>query len=166
MSGTVYLICGKICAGKTTYARMLASGKKAVVLSTDEITLAIFGQHLGEKHDEVVANVQNYLLEKSLEILKTGINVVLDWGFWTREKRDFMREYYTSRGVKCEFHYIDVSCDRWKDNIARRNRDVLEEKTSAYYIDSNLAKKFDSIFEEPERSEIDVWLSDFAASEQ
>ena len=166
MSGTVYLICGKICAGKTTYAHMLAAGKRAVVLSTDEITLAIFGQHLGEKHDEVVAKVQNYLLEKSLEILKTDINVILDWGFWTREKRDSIRDYYASHGVQAEFHYIDVSCDTWKDNIAKRNSEVLEGNTSAYYVDSNLADKFARIFEEPARSEIDVWLSDFAASEQ
>ncbi len=159
MSGTVYLICGKICAGKTTYARMLAAGKRAVILSTDEITLAIFGQHLGDKHDEVVARVQNYLLEKSLEILKTGINVILDWGFWTRAKRDFIREYYASRGVQAEFHYIDVSCGRWQDNIAKRNKEVLEDNAPAYYVDSNLAKKFESIFEEPARSEIDVWYT-------
>ncbi len=157
MPGTVYLICGKICAGKTTYSHMLALAKKAVLLSTDEITLAIFGQHIGEKHDEVVESVQRYLFEKSLEILGNGINVLLDWGFWLKEERDYARDYYSSRGIQCEFHYIDVSYDTWMDNIAKRNQAVLENRTSAYYIDDNLAKKFDSIFEEPERSEIDIW---------
>lgn len=27
---------------------------KAVLLSVDEITLALFGQHIGERHDEIV----------------------------------------------------------------------------------------------------------------
>lgn len=159
MTGTVYLICGKIAAGKTTYSHMLAKAKKAVLLSTDEITLAIFGQHIGEKHDEVVESVQNYLFEKSLEILENGINVLLDWGFWLREERDYAREYYSSRGIQCEFHYIDVSHDTWMDNIAKRNQAVIENRTSAYYVDDNLAKKFESIFEEPERSEIDIWYT-------
>lgn len=157
MKGTVYLICGKICAGKTTYSHILAKAKKAVLLSTDEITLAIFGQHIGEKHDEVVESVQNYLFEKSLEILDNGINVLLDWGFWLKEERDYAREYYSSRGIQCEFHYIDVSHDTWMDNIAKRNQAVIENRTSAYYVDDNLAKKFEGIFEEPERSEIDIW---------
>ncbi len=157
MTGTVYLICGKICAGKTTYSQMLMKAKKAVLLSTDEITLAIFGQHIGEKHDEVVESVQNYLLEKSIEILENGINVLLDWGFWLKEERDYIRGFYSARGIQCEFHYIDVSHDTWLDNIEKRNRAVLENRISAYYIDDNLAKKFESIFEEPKRSEIDVW---------
>lgn len=157
MKGTVYLICGKICAGKTTYSHMLAKAKKAVLLSTDEITLAIFGQHIGEKHDEVVESIQNYLFEKSLEILENGINVLLDWGFWLKEERDYAREYYSSRRIQCEFHYIDVSYDTWMNNIAKRNQAVIENKTSAYYVDDNLAKKFEGIFEEPERSEIDIW---------
>lgn len=157
MTGTVYLICGKIAAGKTTYSHMLAKAKKAVLLSTDEITLAIFGQHIGENHDEVVENVQNYLFEKSLEILENGINVILDWGFWLREERDYAREFYSSRKIQCELHYIDVSFDTWMDNLAKRNRAVMENRTSAYYVDDNLAKKFDGIFEEPQRSEIDIW---------
>ena len=157
MRGTVYLICGKICAGKSTYARQLAKSKKAVILSTDEITLALFGQHLGGKHDEVVSRVQKYLLEKSVEILGNGIDVILDWGFWTRASRVSVREYYSSRGYGYEFHYIDVSYDMWIDNIAKRNRQVADGKTSAYYIDDNLAKKFEGMFEEPERSEIDIW---------
>lgn len=45
------------------------------------------------------------------------------------------------------------------DNIAKRNQAVIENRTSAYYVDDNLAKKFEGIFEEPERSEIDVWYT-------
>lgn len=39
----VILICGKICSGKSTYAEQLRVQNNAVVLSTDEITLALFG---------------------------------------------------------------------------------------------------------------------------
>ena len=82
----VFLICGKICSGKSTYSEKLRKEHKAVLLSIDEITLSLFGQHCGDKHDDYVERTEKYLFEKSLEILEIGVNVVLDWGFWTKEE--------------------------------------------------------------------------------
>ena len=73
----VYLICGKICCGKTTYANKICAENNAVLLSVDEITLALFGQHCGDKHDEYVERTEKYLLNKSLELIKNKINVVI-----------------------------------------------------------------------------------------
>ena len=41
------LLCGRICAGKTTYAKRLGKTRGAVCLSCDELMLALFGQQLG-----------------------------------------------------------------------------------------------------------------------
>lgn len=152
----VILICGKICSGKSTYAEQLRIQNNAVVLSTDEITLALFGQHCGDKHDEYVERTQNYLFNKSLELIEVGINVILDWGFWLKEERDYAREFYNSRNIECEFHYIDISNATWKARLKKRNSEILAETTRAYYIDDNLADKFASIFEVPDADEIDV----------
>ncbi len=152
----VILICGKICCGKTTYAQKLCAENNAVLLSVDEITLALFGQHCGDKHDEYVERTQNYLFNKSLELLEVGINVILDWGFWMKEERDYAREFYNSRNIECEFHYIDISNETWQTRLHKRNNEVLAEKISAYYVGDNLAEKFASIFEVPNTDEIDV----------
>lgn len=152
----VYLICGKICSGKSTYAEQLRVQNHAVLLSTDEITLALFGQHCGDKHDDYVERTQSYLFNKSLELIEVGINVILDWGFWLKEERDYAREFYNSRNIACEFHYIDISDNTWKARLKKRNSAILAEETNAYYIDDNIAKKFASIFEEPNEDEIDV----------
>lgn len=152
----VYLICGKICCGKTTYAQKLCAENDAVLLSVDEITLALFGQHCGDKHDEYVERTEKYLLNKSLELIQKDINVVLDWGFWTKAERMAVKEIYESRGIEYEFHYIDVSDEIWKYRLNKRNNAVLAEETSAYYVDDNLAAKFASIFEVPSEDEIDV----------
>ncbi len=152
----VILICGKICSGKSTYAELLRIQNNAVLLSTDEITLALFGQHCGDKHDDYVERTQNYLFNKSLELIEVGINVILDWGFWMKEERDFAQEFYKSRNIECEFHYINISDETWKARLKKRNSEVLSETTSAYYIDDNLAEKFASIFEVPGEDEIDV----------
>lgn len=152
----VFLICGKICCGKTTYANNLCTQNNAVLLSVDEITLALFGQHCGDKHDEYVERVEKYLLNKSLEFIQNDINVVLDWGFWTKTERESVKEFYKSRGIECELHYIDISDETWKYRLNKRNIAMLAEETSAYYVDENLAAKFASIFEVPSEDEIDV----------
>lgn len=152
----VILICGKICCGKTTYAEKLCVENNAVLLSVDEITLALLGQHCGDKHDEYVERTEKYLLSKSLELIQMDINVVLDWGFWTKAERESVKEFYKSRNIECEFHYIDISDETWKNRLNKRNIAVLAEETSAYYVDKNLAAKFASIFEVPNEAEIDV----------
>lgn len=42
MKSKIYLICGKICSGKSTYSQKLRDEHKAVILSVDEITLVLF----------------------------------------------------------------------------------------------------------------------------
>ncbi len=152
----VFLICGKICCGKTTYAKKLCTQNNAVLLSVDEITLALFGQHCGDKHDEYVERTEKYLLNKSLELIQKDINVVLDWGFWTKAERLAVKEFYEFRGIECELHYIDISDETWKHRLNKRNNAVLADEISAYYVDDNLAAKFASIFEVPNKAEIDV----------
>ena len=73
---------------------------KAVILSVDEIMLSLFGLYAGEKHDEYTERIQKYLFEKSLEIVEAGTSVILDWGFWTREKRTEAREFYKSKNIR------------------------------------------------------------------
>ena len=154
----VYLMCGKICSGKSTHAQELRTLHKAAVLSVDEITLALFGQDAGEKHDYYVEKAEEYLYRKSAELIETGINVVLDWGFWTKQERDYAREFYGSRGINSELHYISISDEEWRRRIEKRNADVLAGKSDAYFIDSGLAAKFESIFEPPADDEITLRL--------
>ena len=155
----VYLMCGKLCSGKSTHAAALRRSEHAVVLSVDEIPLALFGQGAGDMHDTYVARAETYLYRKSAEIIEAGIDVILDWGFWTRRERDEARAYYGGLGIPCEFHYIDIGDDEWHRRLNRRNEDVLAGRTEAYYVDDGLAAKFASIFEKPDPGEIAVWIT-------
>ena len=78
----VYLICGKICSGKSTLAKSLAREKSAVILSCDEI-MTLFPQPDGdEAYAAVSEKVKSLLLRKAADIIACGANVILDWGFW------------------------------------------------------------------------------------
>lgn len=149
----VILICGKICSGKSTYARELCSG---VVLSVDDIMLKMFGLHLGDKHDEYARKAQEYLFNLSVELVKHGVTVILDWGFWTKASRDEARKFYASQGISCRIHYLDIDDATWTERMAQRNSSISEGRYNAYPIDDNLLKRFNNLFEAPDQSEIDV----------
>jgi predicted kinase len=153
----IILICGKICSGKTTYARKIANDNNAIILSVDEITLALFGQHIGDKHDEMVEKTEKYLLKKAVEIISLGINVIFDWGFWTHEQRQFVTKHFTDLGIKIEWHYIEVNNIIWQKYLYKRNNEIKNNTDNYYFIDNNIAEKFWNIFEEPKPNEIDVW---------
>lgn len=154
----VYILCGKICSGKSTYSQQLRKDKKAVILSVDDITLTLLGQNGGDTLDVYVEKLEQYFFQKSVEIVETGINVILDWGFWTKAERDFAKQFYGSRVIEYEFHYISINDEEWYRRLDKRNKDVQEKKSDAYYVDEGLAQKFKSIFEIPGKEEIDVWV--------
>ena len=154
----VFLICGKICSGKSTYARKLAEGRQAVLLSADEIMLAIFGQDAGKNHDRYMKKLQKYLYQKSLEIAASGINVVLDFGFWTKEERKAVREFFQANNISFEFHYLNITHTEWKKRLAKRNTEILHKKLKAYFVDEGLKKKCEELFEMPDPEEIDKWI--------
>ena len=156
----VIMICGKLCCGKTAYAREIMGKGNAVLLSIDEIMLMMFGQHCGDMHDEYAARTERYLLDKAVEITKAGIDVVLDWGFWKKEQRMRAKEFFNSHGIRCELHYIEVIQDTWQRRIAKRNAGVIAGTENAYYVDGNLARKFEGLFEYPDDGEIDLYYSE------
>lgn len=157
----VYILCGKICSGKTNYSQKIRKEHQAVILSVDDITLALLGQNGGDLLDVYVEKLEQYFFQKSVEIVETGINVVLDWGFWTKTERDFAKEFYGSRGIEYEFHYISISDEEWYRRLEKRNKSILEKKSDAYYVDEGLAEKFKAIFETPGKNEVDVWVEEY-----
>ena len=155
----LYLIFGKICSGKTTYSKKLCEENNAILLSVDEIMLSLFDQCCGrELHMEYERRIKDYLFTKSLEIIEKGFDVVLDWGFWTKEERNATKDFYKSRNIDCELHYIEIDDETWKYRLNKRNKKILENKTKAYYLEHNRALEFASMFKKPDREEIDIFV--------
>lgn len=150
----VLIMCGKICSGKSTYAEKLKLENKAVILSVDELTLALFENQAGEKLDFYVEKLKEYFLKKSLDIVEAGADVILDWGFWTKKERDYAREFYDSRNISYQFYYMNVEIDEWKKRILKRNQEIKREQLEAYPIDKGLLSKVEKMFEEPDRKEL------------
>ena len=153
------LICGKICSGKSTYAKSLMEKNPAVLLSLDEITTLFLGPYGGSEHYVILEKARKYLFDKSLEIILAGIDVILDWGFWKRANRREAILFYEKNNIKIEWHYLDVSNDVCLRNLNKRNREIETGlQTSAYYFPEEIARPFwEEMFEIPERNEMDIW---------
>lgn len=154
----VLIMCGKICSGKSTYAEKLKLENKAVILSVDELTLALFENQAGEKLDFYVEKLKEYFLKKSLDMVEAGADVILDWGFWTKKERDYAREFYDSRNISYQFYYMNVGIDEWKNRILKRNQEIKREQLEAYPIDKGLLSKVEKMFEEPDRKELKAMI--------
>lgn len=153
----VILICGKICSGKSYYSKLLLKDYNAIVQSCDEVTSILFSNDLGEKHDDMVAKIKTYLHKKTVEIVNLGNNVILDWGFWSKAERLLVTDYYKTRNIEIEWHYVDISLEDWHNNITSRNKNVIEGSTTDYYVDDGLLLKLNKLFDAPEKNEMDVW---------
>lgn len=155
----VFLICGKLCSGKSTYSKELAEKENAAILSVDEITLSLFGQDAGERLDEYVKKLKDYFFEKSVQIIMAGANVILDWGFWTKAEREAARSFYARHKIQSELHCILIDDDEWKRRIQKRNSDIKNGASDSYYVDEGLLKKFQMIFEAAGKDEVDVLVA-------
>jgi len=155
----VYLICGKICCGKTTYAKKFCSENNAILLSVDEIMLSLFDKCCGrELHMEYERRIKNYLFEKSLEIAEKGFDIVLDWGFWTKEERNAVKKFYKDHKLNCELHYIEIDDKTWKYRLNKRNNAILNKETKAYHLEYNRALEFASMFQKPDADEVNKFV--------
>ena len=155
--GKVIIICGKICSGKSYYAKQLKDELNAVIISPDEATYELINNEQGEFYDIFSKKLNKYLTKKVGEIAKAGANVIFERGLWSAKDRKEIRDYYNENNVECEVHYVCVDDETWKHNIEVRNKRVLEGTGgSDFYLDEGLMKKLESKWEEPTEEEYDV----------
>ena len=147
----IILLIGRICSGKTTYARkIMAEHQPAALLSADELMQTLFPEPLGEKYDRYAARCKSYLYQQARKLAHQGVTPVLDFGFWSKEDR---REAAAAlEGFELDWRYVDISMEEWERRIQTRNAAVLEGTAplETYYVDDGLKAKMNSRFEEPD----------------
>ncbi len=149
----IYLFCGKICSGKTYYAKKLAAEKQAMILSCDELMLSVLPEDLGDEYGIYSEKCKSYLHKMAVEMVKAGCNVILDWGFWYQREREEISEFYKSHNVAFEWYYIDTSEEKRRENIRKRNDEVVKEENQSYFVDEGLFEKCNTLFEVPDEEE-------------
>jgi predicted kinase len=114
---TLFLIVGLPGAGKTVRAKSLAAERAALRLSPDAWMITLFGEpDAGGKRDVL----EGWLIWLALEALRLGTNVVLDFGFWSRDGRSSLRWLARSAGAACQVVYLPVDRATQMERIQRR----------------------------------------------
>lgn len=153
------LLCGKICSGKTFYANIIKKKENAFIFSCDEITLQLFNNKLGGAHDNITEKIKKYIYKKSEELIALNVNVILDFGFWTKEERTKITNILAAKNICYEWHYIFVSDDIWIKRIKKRNKLIEKGLSSDFYVDDRLLNKINSLFEYPINEEMKVYYN-------
>src|SRR4051812_43187644 len=88
----VYLICGFIGAGKTTFAKTLEERIGAVRITKDEWSIKLIGN---DPTVDGYAEWDTKIIELSrsiaFQLVEKGIDVIIDEGFWEKAQRTKLR---------------------------------------------------------------------------
>lgn len=125
--GILILICGLPGAGKTTLAKKLETARKANRLCPDDWILTI----LKDQNDILERNrlrdpMEQLLWKEAQVLLKLGVNVILENGFWVREERNKYRDTGKNIGAKVELHFVDAPFEILWKRVEKRNSNLNE----------------------------------------
>jgi predicted kinase len=121
---TLHLLVGLPCSGKTTLARQIELEHSALRLGADEWVTQLLGVDVtvesGRAHDIVEA----LLWQLAERLLILGVDVVLDFGCWAKEEREYFRRRATALGASSRLYYLELSEEELMDRLVRRNANL------------------------------------------
>ncbi len=105
----LYLIHGYIGAGKTTFAKQLEVESGAVRFSLDDWMEELYGTNPPvELFGVYEARVKALIVKVTEGVLRRGVGVILDFGFWKRVERDALRAWGRSLGAEVVLYDVQV----------------------------------------------------------
>lgn len=148
----VHLIRGLTGAGKTTFARGLATECGAVRFSIDEWMANLFAADTPDPLTfewaiERVGRCEAQIWQTGLATLAAGRDIVLDLGFTTREQRDRFRALAVEAGHEVSLHYVTAARELRLDRVRQRNHDRSE--TFAFEVTDGMFDFMEDRFELP-----------------
>ena len=137
----IYIICGFIGAGKTTFAKKLEEKTGAVRITKDEWLIRLIG------NDPTIDGFEEYnnklcglSRDVAFQLAERGIDVIIDEGFWERELRDEMRKRIKAIGAEEILYYVKAPIETIRERVVGRNRNVRKDsfRISEELLDSYL----------------------------
>lgn len=122
-SATLYLLCGRIAAGKSTLARRLAERPATLLITMDDWMSMLFPTENRTIEDFALlsARLRAAMGPHVVAILRQDVSVVLDFPANTLKWRAWMRSLIADAGVAHELHVLDIPDAICKQRLQQRN---------------------------------------------
>ena len=158
----LYVLCGKIAAGKSTLARRLAERPATLLITMDHWMSLLFPTENRTIEDfaRLSARLRAAMGPHVVDILRHDLSVVLDFPANTVSWRSWMRSLITEADVAHELHVLDVPDTICKERLRRRNADgehpyqVSEENYdlfTSYFVPPGPGEGFNIVVHMPDR---------------
>jgi hypothetical protein len=155
---TAHLLFGYLGSGKTTLAKRLEVEHGAVRFTPDEWMARLFGADPPKVTFPERAEAILELLEPLwTRCLALGLDVVLDYGFWTRKERDEVRALVERIGANACLYRLQCPDDEARRRIDARNR---ADHPSLYIAPATydaLRHRFEPLYDDEPCFEADDW---------
>jgi len=150
MAGVVvlHLMVGLPAAGKTTTAKVLAAEHRALRLTPDEWMKPLFADSGTPAQRDLL---EGRLITTALQVLRLGVDVVLDFGLWSLGERAALHHLAAGVGARCRSEYLPV--DRETQWERARARSVTHAHETFPMSRSDL-DTWRGWFEEPQAAEL------------
>jgi predicted kinase len=125
-TATLYCICGKIAAGKTSLARKLAAEHGAVLICEDEWLVRLEVEGNLDDFWEHARRFRAAVGPHIIDLLRLGISVVLDAPANTPKQRAWLRSLFEAAGARHELHLIEATDELCKARLRTRNETMPE----------------------------------------
>lgn len=149
---TLILFCGLPGSGKTTLATALAGEGRGIRICTDDWQ----GELAGFDDPDLHERLQRLLRRHALDLLRHGVDVILEDGLWTHAERASIVAEARAAGARIEWHLLTVPVEElWRRLSARNARAAL----GAHPVSRADLERARAVFEEPsaaEKSAVDV----------
>ena len=157
---TLYLLCGKIAAGKSTLARQLAERPATLLIAEDHWTSTLFAGDLKtiEDYGRLSARLRAAMAPHIVDILRRGLSVVLDFPANTIRQRAWMRSLIAEAKVAHELHHLDIPDAICRQRLRKRNAggehqfqvsDAEYEQFTAHFVPPGAEEGFNVIVHKP-----------------
>jgi len=134
-------------SGKTVRAKEIEEECLAMRLTPDEWMIPLFGEPEGGKREIL----EGRFIWLAIRALGLGINVVLDFGVWTKDERSALRFLAESVGASYELVYLEID---EQEQRRRHDRRFSAKPETTFPMSDDDLRSFREQFEAPEEAEL------------
>lgn len=114
---TLFLTVGLPGTGKTTAARRIEAEHTALRLTKDEWMKSLYGHDNPASVSDVI---EGHLIRIGMRALELGVNVIIDFGLWSRDERSTLRQSATDIGATVVMCYFELPLAEQQQRLDRR----------------------------------------------